>query len=113
MTTRVHSRPGLARSRFEWKAIDPALPRPAWVLKVQMILVNHGAFVTEIKDTICLITNVQEYTLLVFKDCHGYQVDAIAPNGDRYCKGEIFYSALRAEAKGREWIEDLRDENEE
>ncbi len=68
---------------------------------------------TEIKSTICLIANIQGYTLLVFKDCHGYQIDAIAPNGDRYCHGEIFYSAASAEAKGREWIEDLRDENEE
>ncbi len=68
---------------------------------------------TEIKDTISLIINVQGYTLLVFKDCHGYQVDAIAPNGDRYCHGDIFYSAESAEAKGREWIEDLIYENEE
>lgn len=68
---------------------------------------------TEIKSTICLITNVQEYTLLVFKDCHGYQVDVIAPNGDRYCHGEIFDSTDEAETKGREWIEELRDENEE
>jgi len=29
------------------------------------------------------------------------------------CYGEIFYSAASAEAKGREWIEDLMDENEE
>jgi len=38
---------------------------------------------TEIKGTISLITNVFGYTLLVFKYCHGYQVDAIAPDGDR------------------------------
>lgn len=31
---------------------------------------------TEIKGTVCLITNVFGYTLLVFKDCHGYQIDA-------------------------------------
>ncbi len=68
---------------------------------------------TEIKSTISLITNVFGYTLLVFKDCHGYQLDAIAPNGDRYCYGEIFYSAAGAEAKGREWIQDLIDENED
>lgn len=68
---------------------------------------------TEIKSTVCLITNVHGYTLLVFKDCHGYQIDAIAPNGDRFCYGEIFKSAANAEAKGREWIEDLRDEDEE
>lgn len=66
---------------------------------------------TEIKGTISLITNVLGYTLLVFKDCHGYQVDAIAPNGDCYCYGEIFYSATGAEAKGREWIEELIHES--
>jgi len=45
---------------------------------------------TEIKGTICLLTNVLEYTLLGFKDCHGYQVDAIAPDGDRaLLRGDI------------------------
>ena len=68
---------------------------------------------TEIKSTIYLITNIHEYTLLVFKDHEGYQVDAIAKNGDRYCLGEIFYSAASAEAKGRKWIEDLRDEEDD
>lgn len=68
----------------------------------------------EIKGSICSITNVQGYTLLVFKDSHGYQVDAIAPNGDRYCYGsEIFYSADAAEAKGRKWILELMEEEDE
>lgn len=67
----------------------------------------------KIEGIICLITNVLGYTLLVFKDRHGYQIDAIPPKGDRYCLGEIFYSAASAEAKARKWIEDLREEDDE
>ncbi len=77
----------------------------------QVAMTDHNLEKSENKASICLITSVCGYTLLVFKDCHGYQVDAIAPNGDRYCNGEIFYSALCAETKGRKWIEDLREED--
>lgn len=74
-------------------------------------MTDHNLEKSENKGSICLITSVCGYTLLVFKDRHGYQVDAIAPNGDRYCNGEIFYSAASAETKGRKWIEELRVED--
>lgn len=76
-------------------------------------MTDHNLEKSEIKSTIQVITSVEGFTLLVFKDRHGYQVDAIAPNGDRYCHGEIFYSAASAEKIGREWIEDLRVEDDE
>ncbi len=76
-------------------------------------MTDHNLETPKIEGIICLITNVFGYTLLVFKDRHGYQIDAIAPNGDRYCLGEIFYSAASAEAKGRKWIEELREEEDE
>jgi hypothetical protein len=88
----------------KWTATTTAVRRA-------IAMTDHNLEKSENKGSICLISSVFGYTLLVFKDCHGYQVDVIAPNGDHYCNGEIFYSALCAETKGRKWIEDLREED--
>lgn len=60
---------------------------------------------TENKSTVCLITNVQGYTLLVFKDCHGYQVDAIAQERRSLLWGAKSITALRVlkQKEGSGW----------
>lgn len=58
-----------------------------------------------------LLTYIQGLTLLVYKDAHGHQIDALLPNGTVSCYRAIFYSASSAEARGRQWIRQLKHEN--
>ncbi|HEY9600602.1 MAG TPA: hypothetical protein V6C85_03265 [Allocoleopsis sp.] len=60
------------------------------------------------QSKIHLLSYIQGLTLLVYKDAHGHQLDALLPNGTVYRYNSIFYSASSAEAKGRQWIRELR-----
>jgi hypothetical protein len=73
-------------------------------------MTDHNLEKSEIKGSICLITSVCGYTLLVFKDRHGYQVDAIAPNGDLTATAKYFTAlfVLRQKVESGLRILDLR-----
>ncbi len=65
---------------------------------------------TMLKTQIHLLTIIQGLILIVYKDAQGHHFEAIAPNGTIYRHSGIFYSASSAEFKGRQRIEELRDE---
>lgn len=43
-----------------------------------------------------LLTYIQGLTLLVYKDAHGHQLDALLPNGTVSCYRAIFYLPVRS-----------------
>ena len=55
-----------------------------------------------------LITIIQGLILLVYKDAHAHHFEALSLNGIVYRHSGTYYSASSAEAKGRQWIWELR-----
>lgn len=63
---------------------------------------------TMTKTKIHRLTIIRGLILLVYEDAQAHHFEALSPNGIVYRHSGIYYSASSAEARGRQWIRELR-----